>query len=90
MTEISIYNTIFGLSWLKKYDPRISYKKRVIKFKNYECQPKPEIQKIFLRAMAVFYKRDSNFVILAIIFIKKNPDEFESLFKKYRWFKPLF
>jgi hypothetical protein len=37
MTETSTYNTIFGLPWLKKHDPRISYKKRIIKFENYEC-----------------------------------------------------
>jgi hypothetical protein len=37
MTETSTYNTTFGLLWLKKHDPRISYKKRVIKFKNCEC-----------------------------------------------------
>jgi hypothetical protein len=75
---------------LKKHDPRISYKKRVIKFKNYECQPKPEIQEIFLKAMAVFYKKDSNSVILAIVSIEKKPDKFKPLFKKYRKFKPLF
>jgi hypothetical protein len=37
MTETSIYNIIFGLPWLKKHDPRISYKKEIIKFKNCEC-----------------------------------------------------
>jgi hypothetical protein len=31
------YDIIFGLSWLKKYDSRISYKKGVIKFENCEC-----------------------------------------------------
>jgi hypothetical protein len=31
------YNTTFGLLWLKKHDPRISYKKRIIKFENCEC-----------------------------------------------------
>jgi hypothetical protein len=40
--------------------------------------------------MAVFYKRDLNFVILAMIFIEKGLDEFKLLFKKYRRFKPLF
>jgi hypothetical protein len=37
MTETSIYNITFRLLWLKKHDPKISYKKRVIKFKNCEC-----------------------------------------------------
>jgi hypothetical protein len=41
--ETSTYNIIFGLPWLKKYDPRISYKKEVIKFENCECQPITEI-----------------------------------------------
>jgi hypothetical protein len=36
MTETSTYNTTFGLLWLKKHDPRISYKKGVIKFENYK------------------------------------------------------
>ena len=36
MTETSIYNTIFGLPWLKKHDPRISYRKGIIKFENCE------------------------------------------------------
>jgi hypothetical protein len=35
--ETSIYNIIFGLPWLKKYDPRINYKKEIIKFENCEC-----------------------------------------------------
>jgi hypothetical protein len=37
VTETSTYNVTFGLLWLKKHDPRISYKKRVIKFENCEC-----------------------------------------------------
>ena len=37
VTETFIYNVTFGLPWLKKHDPRISYRKRVIKFKNCEC-----------------------------------------------------
>jgi hypothetical protein len=40
--------------------------------------------------MAVFYKRDSNFVILVIISMKKGPDKFKLLFKEYRRFKSLF
>jgi hypothetical protein len=37
MTETSIYDIIFGLLWFKKYDLRISYRKRIIKFENCEC-----------------------------------------------------
>jgi hypothetical protein len=37
ITETFIYNITFGLPWLKKYNPRISYKKGIIKFKNCEC-----------------------------------------------------
>jgi hypothetical protein len=40
--------------------------------------------------MTAFYKRDPNSVILAIILLKKRPDEFKPLFKEYRRFKPLF
>ena len=43
MIETSTYNVTFGLPWLKKHDPRISYKKRIIKFENCECQSKSEI-----------------------------------------------
>jgi hypothetical protein len=43
MTETSTYNVTFRLPWLKKHDPRINYKKGVIKFKNCECQSKLEI-----------------------------------------------
>ena len=37
MIKTSIYNIIFGLPWFKKHDPRISYRKKVIKFKNCDC-----------------------------------------------------
>ena len=43
ITETSIYDITFGLPWLKKHDLRISYKKEIIKFKNCECQPKPDV-----------------------------------------------
>jgi hypothetical protein len=43
MIKTFIYNITFGLPWLKKHDPKISYKKEVIKFENYECQFKLEI-----------------------------------------------
>jgi hypothetical protein len=40
--------------------------------------------------MATFYKRDLNSVVLVMISMKKGPDEFKLLFKKYRRFKSLF
>jgi hypothetical protein len=40
--------------------------------------------------MAAFYKRDLNSVVLTMISMEKRPDEFKSLFKEYRRFKPLF
>jgi hypothetical protein len=40
--------------------------------------------------MAVFYKRDLNSVVLAMVSLEKELDEFKLLFKKYRRFKPLF
>ena len=43
MIKTFTYNVTFGLPWLKKHDLRISYKKGIIKFKNCECQSKPEI-----------------------------------------------
>jgi hypothetical protein len=90
ITKTSTYDVIFGLSWLKKHNPRISYRKEVIKFENCECQPKLKIQKISLKAITVFYKKDLNSVILAMVSIKKGPDKFKPLFKEYRRFKPLF
>jgi hypothetical protein len=88
--ETSTYNITFGLPWLKKHDPKISYKKEVIKFENCDCQPKSEIQEISLKAITAFYKKDPNSVILTIISIEKGFNEFKPLFKKYRRFKPLF
>ena len=90
VTEISTYDITFGLLWLKKHDPRINYKKGVIKFKNCEYQPKPEIQKIFLKVITAFYKRDPNSVVLAIVLMEKGPDKFKPLLKEYRRFRPLF
>jgi hypothetical protein len=40
--------------------------------------------------MTAFYKKDLNSVILIIISMKKRPDKFKLLFKKYRRFKSLF
>jgi len=34
--KTSTYNIIFGLLWLKKHDPRINYRKGIIKFENCE------------------------------------------------------
>jgi hypothetical protein len=88
--KTSIYDIIFGLLWLKKHDSRINFKKKIIKFENYECQSKPEIQEIFLKVITIFYKRDSNYVVLIMISMEKGLNKFKLLFKKYRRFKPLF
>jgi hypothetical protein len=85
-----IYDVTFGLSWFKKYDSRISYRKGVIKFENCECQFMIEIQEISLKVIVTFYKKDLNSVILVIVSMEKGSNEFELLFKKYRRFKPLF
>jgi hypothetical protein len=36
VTKTFIYDITFGLSWLKKHNPRINYRKGIIKFENYE------------------------------------------------------
>jgi hypothetical protein len=90
ITETAAYDATFGLSWLKRYDPNISYREITIKFRNYKCIPKMEIQEIFLKAIAAFYRRDLNSVVLAIIFMKNKLNEFELSFKEYARFKPLF
>ena len=36
ITETFTYDATFGLPWLKKHDLKISYRKRVIKFENYD------------------------------------------------------
>jgi hypothetical protein len=40
--------------------------------------------------MAAFYKKNPNSVVLAIVLMKKGPNEFKPPLKKYRRFKPLF
>jgi hypothetical protein len=90
MTETSIYNITFGLLWFKKHNSKISYKKRIIKFENCECQSKSKIQEISLKAMAAFYRKNPNSVVLAMILMEKGLDKFEPLLKKYRQFRPLF
>ena len=43
MTETFTYNITFELLWFKKHDPRINYRKEIIKFENCEYQFKLEI-----------------------------------------------
>jgi hypothetical protein len=40
--------------------------------------------------MAAFYKRDPNFVVLAMVLMEKEPDKFKLSLKEYRRFRPLF
>jgi hypothetical protein len=35
--EISDYNIILSLPWLRKYKPNINYKKGIVTFNNYNC-----------------------------------------------------
>jgi hypothetical protein len=90
ITEIAAYDITFELSWLKKHDPDISYRKAIIKFRNYKCILKVEIQEISLKAITVFYRRDPNSVIFVIVLMENELNEFKSLFKEYARFKPLF
>jgi hypothetical protein len=41
--ETVAYDTTFGLPWLKRHDPDISYREVTIKFRNCKCIPKVEI-----------------------------------------------
>jgi hypothetical protein len=40
--------------------------------------------------MTAFYKKDLNFIVLAMVSMEKGPNKFKLLFKEYRRFKPLF
>jgi hypothetical protein len=40
--------------------------------------------------MVIFYKRDLDFVVLAMVSMEKGLNKFEPLFKEYRRFKSLF
>jgi Retroviral aspartyl protease len=46
--EISDYDIILNLPWLRKYEPNIDYKKRIVIFNNYNCSPQLEIEEILL------------------------------------------
>jgi hypothetical protein len=43
VTETAAYDATFGLPWLKKHDPEISYREIKIKFRKCNCQPKLEV-----------------------------------------------
>jgi hypothetical protein len=47
--EISDYNITLDLSWLRKYEPNISYKKRIVIFNNYNYSSQLEIEEILLK-----------------------------------------
>jgi hypothetical protein len=49
--EISDYNIILGLFWLRKHESNIDYKKEIVTFNNCDCSSQLEIEKILLEAM---------------------------------------
>jgi hypothetical protein len=55
--KISIYNAVFGLLWLKLYEPAIGYKERTIRFIDYkyEKRKETEILSISLSAISAYY-----------------------------------
>jgi hypothetical protein len=49
--KINDYDIILDLSWLRKHEPNIGYKKEIIIFNNYNCSPQLEIEEILLKEM---------------------------------------
>jgi hypothetical protein len=49
--EISDYDITLGLSWLRKHESNIGYRKGIVIFNNYNCSPQLEIEKILLEEM---------------------------------------
>jgi hypothetical protein len=49
--EISDYNIILRLPWLRKHELKIGYKKGIITFNNYDCSSQLEIEEILLKEM---------------------------------------
>jgi Retroviral aspartyl protease len=49
--KINDYDIILGLSWLRKYELNINYKKRTVIFNNYNYSPQLEIEEILLKEM---------------------------------------
>jgi Retroviral aspartyl protease len=49
--KISDYDIILGLSWLRKHEPNIDYKKGIVIFNNYNYSPQLEIEEILLKEM---------------------------------------
>ena len=46
--EISDYNIILDLLWLRKHKSNIDYKKEIVIFNNCDCSSQLEIEKILL------------------------------------------
>jgi Retroviral aspartyl protease len=47
--EISDYDIILGLFWLRKHKLNINYKKEIVTFNNYNCSSQLEIEEILLK-----------------------------------------
>jgi hypothetical protein len=47
--EISDYNITLNLSWLRKHELNINYKKGIVIFNNYDCSSQLEIEEILLK-----------------------------------------
>jgi hypothetical protein len=65
--EISDYNIILGLPWLRKHEPNINYKKGTVTFNNYNYSPQLEIEEILLKEMTRQFQSDPDSVRLAMI-----------------------
>ena len=69
------YDIILGFSWLTEYNPIIDYSDRLMRFDN--CMHdgrrniKIELKEIELKAMFMYYHRDPNSVVLAIVNLEK-------------------
>jgi Retroviral aspartyl protease len=47
--EISDYDIILGLPWLRKHELNIDYKKEIVIFNNCDCSSQLEIEEILLK-----------------------------------------
>jgi hypothetical protein len=65
--EISDYDIILDLFWLRKHEPNISYKKGTVTFNNCDCLSQLKIEKILLEEMTKQFQSDPDLVKLAMI-----------------------
>jgi hypothetical protein len=65
--EISDYDITLGLSWFRKYESNINYKKGIVIFNNYNCSPQLEIEEILLKEMTRQFHFNLDSVRLAVV-----------------------